>query len=119
MPRQAWNDFLRRHRKGHLVAAVLIPPRTAAHLRRLRGILNQLIEQQRHAQAFATTIVRNEGIVEIHCGFADKNDADHLARLSRARAAAPRAGEGYFLHRAQPEAAMARPAGALAPKAGG
>jgi hypothetical protein len=119
MPRQAWIDFLRQHRQAHLVAAVLIPPRTAAHLRRLRGMLNQLIGQERQAQAFATTIVRNEGIVEIHCGFADKKDADHLARLSRARAAAPRA--GWSSHRsfklsAGKEVALA---GALAPKGGG
>jgi hypothetical protein len=37
-------------------------------------------------------IVRNEDIVEIHCGFADEKDADLLTRLTKARPATERCG---------------------------
>jgi hypothetical protein len=39
--------------------------------------------------AFATAIVRKGGSAEIHCGFADKADADQLAELTGASAADP------------------------------
>jgi hypothetical protein len=81
-------------------------------------MLNQLIEQQRREMAFATAIVRNQDIVEIHCGFADKKDADLLTRLTKARPATERG--GWSSHRsfrvsADKEVGLA---GLLAPKDG-
>ena len=86
-PRLAWIDFLLQHREAHLVSAIVLPSRTAGHLRRLQNMMNRLIEQQGPAGPFATAIVRQENIVQIHCGFADKRDADVLARQTNARRA--------------------------------
>ena len=118
MPQQAWIDFLQRHQQAHLVSAVLKPPRTATHLRRLRSMLNQLIEQQKPNMPFATAIVRDQDAVALHCGFADKKDADLLARLTRAQTAT--APSGWSSHRsfrlsADKEVALA---GLLAPRGG-
>jgi hypothetical protein len=85
------------HREAHLVSAVVLPSRTAGHLRRLHNMMNRLIEQQGPAAPFATAIVREENIVQIHCGFADKRDADVLARQTNARRAAVRV--GWSTHR--------------------
>jgi hypothetical protein len=57
----------------------------------LRKLLGKAIEQARPASAFATTIVRFAGTLEIHCGFAEECDADKLTRLVRARPAPARA----------------------------
>jgi hypothetical protein len=118
MPQQAWIDFLQQHQQAHLVSAVLMPPRTATHLRRLRSMLNQLIEQQKPDMPFATAIVRDQDAVELHCGFADMKDADLLARLTRAQTATARS--GWSTHRsfrlsADKEVALA---GLLAPQGG-
>ena len=86
-PRLAWIDFLLHHPGAHLVSAVVLPSRTASHLRRLHNMMNQLIEQQNLASPFSTAIVREENILRIQCGFADKRDADVLARLTNARRA--------------------------------
>lgn len=92
MPQKPWIDFLQQHRQAHLVSAVVFPPRTAAHLRRLRGTLNQLIEQETSETAFATAIVRSAEDTEIHCGFVDKKGADRLAQLTKARPATVQGG---------------------------
>lgn len=86
-PRLAWIDFLLQQRNAHLVSAVVMPARTTGHLRRLHNMMNRLIEEQGPASPFATAIVREENIVQIHCGFADERDADRLARRTNARRA--------------------------------
>ena len=118
MPQKPWIDFLQQHQQAHLVSAVVFPPRTAVHLRRLRSTLNQLIEQEIPERAFATAIVRNAEDVEIHCGFVDKNDADRLTQLTKARPVT--APGGWSSHRsfrlsADKEVTLA---GLLAPKDG-
>jgi D-glycero-D-manno-heptose 1,7-bisphosphate phosphatase len=115
MPAQAWTDFLQQHQKAHLVSAVLMPRRTARHARHLRSMLSQLIKQLGPKMAFATAIVGNQDIVEIHCGFAHKEDADLLARLMKARTVT--AGTGWSSRRsfrlsADKEVNLARPVGA-------
>jgi hypothetical protein len=50
-------------------------------------MMNRLIEQQGPASPFATAIVREDDTVNIHCGFADKRDADALSRQTNARRA--------------------------------
>ena len=116
MPQKPWIDFLQQHQEAHLVSAVVFPPRTAVHLRRLCSTLNQLIEQAISERAFATAIVRKAEGAEIHCGFADKKDADRLTQLTKARTA--QAQGGWSSHRsfrlsADKEVALA---GLLAPK---
>jgi hypothetical protein len=53
-----WVDFTRLHSVAHLVAATVLPTRTAPHLSRLRRLLNQLIREQAPGGDFATAIVR-------------------------------------------------------------
>jgi hypothetical protein len=84
-----WVDFTRLHSVAHLVAATVLPTRTAPHLSRLRRLLNQLIREQAPGGDFATAIVRVTDIAEIHCGFSAEADADRLASLVEARAAHP------------------------------
>ena len=86
-PRLAWTDFLLQRREAHLVSAVVLPSRTTNHLRRLHNMMNRLIEQHGPASAFATAIVREDNVVRIDCGFADKGDADVLERQTNARRA--------------------------------
>ena len=93
----AWFDFVRQHPEAHLVSAIVKPPRSTSHLMRLRNKLCQLIQDQRPAKDFSAAIVREEGILEIDCGFADKADADSLARAMKARVANPRT--GWSTHR--------------------
>jgi hypothetical protein len=86
-----WVDFVAGHRNAHLVSARIEPLRAAGHLRRLRKVLDRTIEQAHPASAFATTIVRLAGVLEIQCGFAQECDADKLRRLVQARHAPARA----------------------------
>jgi hypothetical protein len=118
MPQKRWIDFRQQQRQAHLVSAVVFPPRAAVHLRRLRNMLNELIEQEISERAFATAIVRNAEGAEIHCGFADKNDADRLTQLMKARTATAQGGwssHRFFRLSADKEVTLA---GMLAPKDG-
>jgi hypothetical protein len=87
MARRAWVEFTRGHPNAHLVAAVVRPPRSPHHLARLQNLLDDLIASLPPASEYATAIVRRAGVAQIHCGFADKNDADRFARLAGAGAA--------------------------------
>src|SRR5215208_3158265 len=96
-PRLAWTDFLLQRREAHLISAVVLPPRTPNHLRRLHNMMDRLIVQHGPASAFATAIVREDNVVRIDCGFAGKADADVLARRTNARRAAN--ASGWSSHR--------------------
>jgi hypothetical protein len=87
-----WVDFIARYPEAHLVSARIEPIRPAPHLARLHRMLHKTIDQAQPASAFATTIVRLAGTVEIHCGFTQESDADSLTRLVQARPAPARAG---------------------------
>jgi hypothetical protein len=87
MARLPWVDFTRAHPNGHLVAAVIVPTRAPQRLTHLRQLLNKLIAQQNPAADFATALVRVTDVAQIHCGFADKADADRLAAIVKAEAA--------------------------------
>ena len=55
-------------------------------LKRLRRLMQALIEGQAPAGDYATAIVRRRDITEIHCGFTDRADAERVgARLERSR----------------------------------
>ena len=85
-----WVDFLGTHPTAHLVAAVIVPARSASHLLRLRRLMQHLIEDQQPAGDYATAIVRPTEIAHIHCGFADKADADRFAMVAKAQRTKPR-----------------------------
>ena len=87
-----WDDFLQRHPSGHLVSVVLFPPRAEPHGRRVRYMLEQLIEQRLAGGPFSTTEAALDGLTEIHCGFTNDSDAEALARLVEAAAGEPRSG---------------------------
>jgi hypothetical protein len=91
MPRWSLVDLLQQYPEAHLVSAVLLPMRREEHVHRLRGMIDQLIEQQAKTPS-ATAITREEGVLEILCGFGDESNADTPARLTEARAAQPRSG---------------------------
>jgi hypothetical protein len=89
MARLPWIDFIGTHRTAHLVAAVIVPTRSAQHLRRLRNLLDRVIGDHGTMADFATAIVRPTEVAQVHCGFADKADADRLARIVAARCVEP------------------------------
>jgi hypothetical protein len=92
MAQLQWVDFIRKYQAGHLVTAVVEPARSSQHLLRLRRLLSGMISEGKPSSDFATAIVRVTGVVQIHCGFAEKRDADVLAGLTKARSALRPAG---------------------------
>jgi hypothetical protein len=87
MTKRAWVEFCRAYPNAHLVAAVVRPARAAHHISRLQRLLNRLIGKLEPSSEFSTAIVRATEVVQIHCGFASKDDADRFAGLAKARAA--------------------------------
>jgi len=115
----AWVDFLRRYPGAYLVAGIVIPTRAGPHLRELHRLLDQSLRELELTSDYATTIVRPTEVVQIYCAFAEKTDADHVARMTKARAAAPL--PGWSSHRsfqldAAKEVALAAPPRAHAPR---
>ena len=82
MARLDWMTFLAAHPKAHLLAAH-VPDPSARILKRLRRLMQTLIDAEEPAADYATAIVRRRDITEIQCGFADRADADRVgARLA-------------------------------------
>jgi hypothetical protein len=82
MARLDWMTFLAAHPKAHLLAAH-VPDPSATILKRLRRLMQTLIDAEEPAADYATAIVRRRDITEIQCGFADRADADRVgARLA-------------------------------------
>ena len=82
MSRLDWTTFLARHPKAHLLAG-LVPDPNPSVLKRLRRLMQALIDGEAPAGDYATAIVRRHDITEIQCGFADRADAERVgARLS-------------------------------------
>jgi hypothetical protein len=81
MARLDWTTFLGAHPEAHLVSAH-VPEPSAMVLKRLRRLMQALIEEQDPAADYATAIVRRRDITEIQCGFAERGDAERVgARL--------------------------------------
>lgn len=97
MPHIDLADFQRRHPQGHLVSAVIMPPRSRPHLHRLRVMMNDLMAQHCGERPFATALVWHEGLAELRCCFAHQADADLVAGLVGASAAPPP--DGWSSHR--------------------
>ena len=103
MARLDWMTFLAAHPNAHLLAGH-VPEASPTVLKRLRRLMQALIDGEEPAADYATAIVRRREVTEIQCGFADRADADRVgARLGaksvptsdeceRARLAARRAG---------------------------
>jgi hypothetical protein len=84
MARLDWTTFLAAHPTAHLLAGH-VPDPSPAVLKRLRRLLQALIDDQPPAGDYATAIVRRRDITEIQCGFADGGDAERVsARLGAA-----------------------------------
>ena len=82
MSRLDWTTFLARHPKAHLLAG-LVPDPNPSVLKRLRRLMQALIDGEAPAGDYATAIVRRHAVTEIQCGFADRADAERVgARLS-------------------------------------
>ena len=86
MARLDWMTFLAAHPRGHLLA-VHVPDPSATMLKRLRRLMQALIDAERPAADYATAIVRRRDITEIQCGFADRADADRVGMRLAARPA--------------------------------
>lgn len=81
MARLDWMTFLAAHPKAHLLAAH-VPDPSAMALKRLRRLIQTLIDGEDPAADYATAIVRRRDITEIQCGFAERDDAERVgARL--------------------------------------
>ncbi len=81
MARLDWMTFLAAHPRAHLLAAH-VPDPSAIGLKRLRRLMQALIDGEEPAADYATAIVRRREITEIQCGFAERADADRVgARL--------------------------------------
>ena len=81
MARLDWTTFLAAHPQAHLLAGH-VPEPSATVLKHLRRVMQALIDGESPAGDYATAIVRRHDITEIHCGFADRGDAERVgARL--------------------------------------
>jgi hypothetical protein len=84
MARLDWTTFLAAHPTAHLLA-VEVPDPSATVLKRLRRLMQVLIETEEPVADYATAIVRRRDITEIQCGFADRTDADRVGAWLAAR----------------------------------
>ena len=82
MARLDWMTFLAAHPEAHLLAARMVSERSPTELKRLRRLMQTLIDGEDPAGDYATAIVRRRDITEIQCGFAESADAERVgARL--------------------------------------
>ena len=88
MARLDWTTFLARYREAHLLAG-LVPDPNPTVLKRLRRLMQALIDGEGPAGDYATAIVRRRDITEIQCGFADRADAQRVGKRLKAKSVAP------------------------------
>jgi hypothetical protein len=88
MSRLDWTTFLAAHPRAHLLAG-LVPDPNPTVLKRLRRLMQALIDSEAPAGDYATAIVRRRDITEIQCGFADRADAERVGARLRAKAVPP------------------------------
>jgi len=84
MARLDWTTFHTTHPRAHLLAAH-VPEASPAVLKRLRRLMQAMIDGEAPAGDYTTAIVRHRDITEIQCGFADRNDADRAGGRLGAR----------------------------------
>ena len=88
MARLDWTTFLAAHPAAHLVAG-LVPDPNPTVLKRLRRLMQALIDGEAPAGDYATAIVRRRDITEIQCGFADHADAERVGARLHAKSVPP------------------------------
>ena len=88
MSRLDWTTFLTAHPAAHLVAG-LVPDPNPTVLKRLRRLMQALIDSEAPAGDYATAIVRRHDITEIQCGFADRADAERVGARLKAKSVPP------------------------------
>ena len=88
MARLDWTTFLAAHPKGHLLAGHVQEPNPTV-LKRLRRLMQAVIDGQTPAGDYATAIVRRRDITEIQCGFADRGDAERVGARLQAKSVPP------------------------------
>jgi hypothetical protein len=91
MARLDWTTFLAAHPQAHLLAAH-VPEPDAMALKRLRRLMQALIDGEDPAADYATAIVRRRDITEIHCGFAQRDDAERVGARLGSKPVAPSEG---------------------------
>ncbi len=88
MARLDWTTFLSAHPKAHLLAGHVPDPNPAV-LKRLRRLMQALIDGEAPAGDYATAIVRRRDVTEIQCGFAERGDAERVGARLGATPVAP------------------------------
>ena len=88
MARLDWTTFLAAHPRAHLLAG-LVPAPNPTVLKRLRRLMQTLIDGESPAGDYATAIVRRHDITEIQCGFADRADAERDGARLNAKSVPP------------------------------
>ena len=88
MSRLDWTTFLAAHPRAHLLAG-LVPDPNPAVLKRLRRLMQALIDGEAPVGDYATAIVRRRDITEIQCGFAERADAERVGARLAAKSVAP------------------------------
>ena len=88
MARLDWMTFLAAHPQAHLVAAH-VPDANPIVLKRLRRLMQSLIDGEEPIGDYATAIVRRRDITEIQCGFANSADADRVAARFKVKSVPP------------------------------
>ena len=88
MARLDWTTFLAAHPQAHLLAGHVPEPNPAV-LKRLRRLMQALIDGEAPVGDYATAIVRRRDITEIQCGFADRSDAERVGARLRAKSVPP------------------------------
>ena len=66
-----------------------VPEPNPAVLKRLRRLMQALIDGEAPVGDYATAIVRRRDITEIQCGFADRSDAERVGARLRAKSVPP------------------------------
>src|SRR6266511_4145107 len=88
MARLDWTTFLAAHPKAHLLAGH-VPEPSPPVLKRLRRLMQALIEGQAPTGDYAAAILRRRDITEIQCGFADRGDAERVGARLGAKSGPP------------------------------
>jgi hypothetical protein len=88
MARLDWTTFLAAHPQAHLLAGH-VPEPNPTILKRLRRLMQALIDGEAPVGDYAAAIVRRRDITEIQCGFADRSDAERVGARLRAKSVPP------------------------------